>query len=87
VNLYCTTFARKSSPCYKVKKSQAVGSDKASSDREFVVGHLGDSRAYRFRSGPLKQLTRDHSIIQDHIDKGLKAPEYAWWHPLRHVIL
>ena len=59
----------------------------AISDQGFVVGHLGDSRTYRFRQGRLKQLTHDHSLIQDHIDKGVLRPEKARGHPLRNVIL
>jgi serine/threonine protein phosphatase PrpC len=31
------------------------------------VGHVGDSRAYRVRAGVIKQLTRDHSLINDYI--------------------
>ena len=59
----------------------------AISDQGFVVGHLGDSRTYRFRQGRLKQLTHDHSLIQDHVDKGVLRPENARGHPFRNVIL
>ena len=59
----------------------------AFSDQGFVVGHLGDSRTYRFRNGRLKQLTHDHSLVQDQIDKGLIGEEKARRHPLRNVIL
>jgi serine/threonine protein phosphatase PrpC len=59
----------------------------AFSDQGFVIGHLGDSRSYRFRNGQLKQLTHDHSLIQEQIDKGLITEEDARRHPLRNVIL
>jgi PPM family protein phosphatase len=59
----------------------------AFSDQGFVVGHLGDSRTYRFRDGHLKQLTHDHSLVQDQLDKGLIGEEKARRHPLRNVIL
>ena len=59
----------------------------AFSDQGFVIGHLGDSRSYRFRNGLLKQLTHDHSLVQEQIDKGLIAEEDARRHPLRNVIL
>jgi protein phosphatase len=42
-----------------------------------VVGHVGDSRAYRWRAGSLARLTRDHSLLQEHIDAGLITPEEA----------
>jgi serine/threonine protein phosphatase PrpC len=53
----------------------------------FVLGHMGDSRTYRFRNGQLKQLTQDHSLVQDQIDHGLITPAEARNHPLRNVIL
>ena len=59
----------------------------AISDQGFVIGHLGDSRSYRFRNGQLKQLTHDHSLVQEQIDKGLISEEDARKHPLRNVIL
>ena len=51
-----------------------------------VLGHIGDSRTYRFRRGHLKQLTRDHSLVQEQIDHGLISVHEARKHPLRNVI-
>jgi protein phosphatase len=42
-----------------------------------LLGHIGDSRAYRWRSGRVTQLTRDHSLLQEQIDAGLITPEQA----------
>ncbi len=46
-------------------------------DDRLLVGHIGDSRAYRLRGGDLKQITHDHSVMQEHIDLGLITPEQA----------
>lgn len=41
---------------------------------ELYVMHVGDSRAYLFRDGTLKRLTRDHNLAQHLIDAGIAAP-------------
>ncbi len=41
------------------------------------VGHVGDSRLYRFRHGALEQLTKDHSVVQELVNRGLFTPEEA----------
>jgi PPM family protein phosphatase len=42
-----------------------------------LLGHIGDSRAYRWREGRLVQLTRDHSLLQEQLDAGLISAEQA----------
>ena len=41
------------------------------------LGHVGDSRCYRWRAKQLVQITRDHSLLQEQIDAGLITPEQA----------
>ncbi len=48
--------------------------------------HVGDSRVYRWRSGLLTQVTRDHSEVQELIDAGLLTPDQARSHPARNVV-
>ncbi len=46
-------------------------------DDRFTVAHVGDSRLYRLRDGELEQITRDHSLMQELIDRGFYTPEQA----------
>ena len=46
-------------------------------DNRVLAAHLGDSRLYLHRQGKLRQLTRDHSLLQEQIDSGLITPEQA----------
>lgn len=51
-----------------------------------VIGHVGDSRAYRIREGRLEQLTDDHSLVAELMRSGKLSPEEAETHPQRSVI-
>jgi protein phosphatase len=42
-----------------------------------VVGHLGDSRLYRSRNGELVRLTRDHTVLQEQLDRGMISAQAA----------
>lgn len=53
---------------------------------EVIVGHVGDSRAYRMRDGKLEQMTHDHSMVAEMVREGLLTPEAAACHPMRNVI-
>src|SRR5678816_1476848 len=46
-------------------------------DNRMLVAHLGDSRLYMSRDGKFKQVTRDHSLLQEQIDSGIITPEQA----------
>ncbi|UCF83403.1 MAG: Stp1/IreP family PP2C-type Ser/Thr phosphatase [Desulfobacteraceae bacterium] len=59
----------------------------AFSDEGFVLGHVGDSRTYRFRKGRLHQFTQDHTLVQQQVEEGLISSEKIRNHPLRNVIL
>jgi serine/threonine protein phosphatase PrpC len=59
----------------------------AFSGNNFVIGHMGDSRTYRLRGHHLKQLTKDHSLVQDQIDQGIITVQQARSHAMRNVIL
>ena len=42
-----------------------------------ILASVGDSRIYRFRKGELKQVTTDHSLVQEMIDNGYMSEEEA----------
>jgi len=42
-----------------------------------TIGHVGDSRLYRKRGNDFRQITKDHSLIQELIDRGMYTPEEA----------
>jgi protein phosphatase len=52
----------------------------------WVIGHIGDSRIYLLRDGTLRQLTTDHSYVQEQVDAGFLTPEQARYHPYSNVI-
>jgi serine/threonine protein phosphatase PrpC len=55
-------------------------------DTRLVLGHIGDSRCYRWRNGTLAQLTRDHSLLQEQLDAGLITPAQAAVSPNRNLV-
>jgi protein phosphatase len=54
--------------------------------RRYLIGQVGDSRAYILRGGVLSQLTKDHSYVQEQVDAGKLTPEEARVHPYANVI-
>lgn len=55
-------------------------------DARYLIGQVGDSRVYLLRDGTLKQLTKDHSYVQEQVDLGNLTPEQARYHPYSNVI-
>lgn len=53
---------------------------------DLVVFHIGDSRAYLFHEGRLKQLTRDQTVAQALVDAGQMSKEEVAGHRFRHVL-
>jgi serine/threonine protein phosphatase PrpC len=53
---------------------------------EVAIGHVGDSRMYRYRDGELERLTQDHSLVEEFVRQGKLTPEEAEVHPQRSII-
>ena len=54
---------------------------------QLSVGWCGDSRAYLWREGQLLRVTRDHSLLEQLLESGVVAPEEAFGHPRRNVLI
>ena len=55
-------------------------------DNTAYIANIGDSRAYLFRNGLLKQITKDHTYVNELIDKGVITEEEAQNHKQKNVI-
>ena len=55
-------------------------------DDHYIVGHIGDSRAYLLRDGVLSRITTDHSWVQEQVARGVITPEQAEHHPQSNII-
>lgn len=51
-----------------------------------IVFNAGDSRVYRIDDRGIACVSRDHSLVQDLVDKGLINEEEAFHHPYRNVV-
>ncbi len=55
-------------------------------DWKLFVAHAGDSRAYLFSRGELRQLTRDHTLVAEMVRRGTLSPREASTHPYRSMV-
>jgi PPM family protein phosphatase len=55
-------------------------------DRSAHLAHVGDSRAYLYRSGELSQVTEDHNLVGKMLSEGKLSREEAAHHPQRNII-
>ncbi|MBM3318647.1 MAG: serine/threonine-protein phosphatase [Candidatus Eisenbacteria bacterium] len=53
---------------------------------EFWTAHIGDSRAYLFRGGTLRRLTRDHNLAEELRERGTLSAGEAAGHPGQHIL-
>ena len=55
-------------------------------DETVYIAHAGDSRAYLISSDEIRQITKDHSLVQDMVEKGEITPAEARRHPSKNLI-
>jgi len=55
-------------------------------DSRVYAGHVGDSRLYLFREGNLTRITKDHSLVQELVDKGFYSEDEARTASVGHVV-
>ena len=53
---------------------------------KIYVGHVGDSRVYRIRKNIIRQLTKDHSFVQELVNSGTITKQEAKNHPRKNVL-
>ena len=53
---------------------------------KMIIIHVGDSRLYRIEGEMFQQITKDHSFVQELLDKGEITPEEAFDHPKKNKI-
>ncbi|MDX2093402.1 MAG: Stp1/IreP family PP2C-type Ser/Thr phosphatase [Kofleriaceae bacterium] len=51
-----------------------------------IIAHVGDSRAYLLRHGRLQALTKDHTIVEELVSRGMLSGEDAERHPYKNVL-
>lgn len=53
---------------------------------KIFIGHIGDSRVYRIRKNIIRQLTKDHSFVQELVNSGTITKQEAKNHPRKNVL-
>ena len=56
-------------------------------DQTVLLAHVGDSRFYLIRNGKIKQITEDHSLVNELVKSGEITPEQAIHHPRKNVLI
>ncbi|HMZ51305.1 MAG TPA: protein phosphatase 2C domain-containing protein, partial [Candidatus Sumerlaeota bacterium] len=55
-------------------------------NEKISFAHVGDSRAYRLRDGNMEKMTRDHSWVEEQLERGIITEEEARNHRWKNVI-
>jgi serine/threonine protein phosphatase PrpC len=55
--------------------------------RMYSIAHVGDSRIYLLRNGAIHQVTQDHSLVMEHVRRGLLTAEQAQHSEMQNIII
>jgi len=55
-------------------------------DKRVLIANVGDSRAYWVRADRIEQITRDHSLVQELLDRQTISKEEAFNHPQKNIV-
>jgi protein phosphatase len=55
-------------------------------ERKGILGHVGDSRAHLVRKGQVQQISKDHSWVEEQVEKGILTREQAENHQYRNLL-
>lgn len=56
-------------------------------DEFITIAHIGDSRCYIYKNDGLKQITEDHSLVNELVRSGQISADDAEFHPRKNVLL
>lgn len=92
-NVVCSTIASSNRKIFEASETNTNQSGMGTTVIAAVVqgsylyaGHVGDSRLYMLRDRLLKRITRDHSLVQDLVDKGFYTEDEARNAAISHVV-
>lgn len=74
------------SPNYSQKPGTTIVAAVQTGDGNISVAHVGDSRAYAFRSGEPRRLTQDHTLVAEMVSSGQITEDQAALNPYRHML-
>jgi serine/threonine protein phosphatase PrpC len=73
-------------PAFSGMGSTLTALQVSSETGEYVLGHVGDSRAYMISKDRFRQLSRDHTMVRDMVEAGKIPPSAEREHPLAHIL-
>ena len=74
------------SPSFSQKPGTTIVVAAQASNGTISVAHVGDSRAYVFRSGETRRLTQDHTLVAEMVSSGQITEDQAAMNPYRHML-